>query len=301
MNKILISLLFLASSAPAQAPAGDVLVTVNGQPIRRDDVMNRLWALHAVDALNQLVDDALAGQALAGFESRANAKDKQAWRKEADQRLAAVRSQFKNEAAFAENLRRAGATLDGLRQQIWAQLLREKAVIAAAQITVTPAEVKGFFDANKDKLGDQGGVRVRHIVVPTEQQARDLLVSIRVGADFARLAQQLSLDAGSKERGGDLGFISRGVLAPEIEGVVFALKPGEVSEVVKTDQGFHLFKVEERRQPKPVSFGDVEKDLRRALLAQKINQAWPAYLAEARRKSQIQPAPGLNVGAPAAR
>lgn len=300
MINIIFLLLSLAGPASAQAPQGsDVLVAVNGFPIKRDDVTNRLWNVHAAEVLNQMVDDVLAEQVAAGFESKAGKKDKDAWKKEADARLQGVKSQFKGEAAFTENLSKSGLSLDVLRRQIWTQLVREKLMISALGLSATPAEVRAFFEANKEKLGGGDSARLRHIVVSTEQQARDLLVSIRVGADFSGLAQQLSLDTGSKEKGGDLGFISRGMLAPEIENVVFSLKSGQVSPVVKTQQGFHLFKVEERREAKPASFQQMEKDLTRTVLAQKINQAWPLYLKELRRTADIRTATGPGAATPA--
>lgn len=291
----IIALAVLSLASVSFAQTADVLVTVNGKAVKKEDVANRLWAVHANEALNQIVDETLMEQAVAAYEAKAAKKDKEAWKKEVDARLKNLKSQFKDEAAFNENLSKAQVTVENLRRQIEAQLARENLLISAKNISVSPAEAKEFFEANKEKLGGQESAHLRHILVGGEQQAKDLQVALRVGADFAKVAQELSLDAGSKERGGDLGFVTRGMLAPDLEKVVLSLKPGEISEVVKTQLGFHLFKVEEKRAAKAVVFKDVEKDLTRAILTQKISQALPVYLKELRAQAKMVTSPGVSV------
>ena len=92
-------------------------------------------------------------------------------------------------------------------------------------------------------------VHARHILVATEQQARDLEVQLQGGADFVALASQYSLDPSTKDSGGDLGFFPRGTLVvPEIEDVAFTLEVGQISGVVKTAMGYHIIQVIERVQ-----------------------------------------------------
>ncbi|MEI8192174.1 MAG: peptidylprolyl isomerase, partial [candidate division NC10 bacterium] len=212
--------------------------------------------------------------------------------------LKRVKDQFKDDAAFNENLQKSSMTLENLRKQIQSQVDREALILSAMSLSVSTSEAKEFFDANKDKLGVQESVHVRHILVSDEQKAKDLLIAIRVGADFVRLAQEVSADTGLKERGGDLGFVSRGMLQADIEKVVFSLKPGEVSDVVKSPLGYHIFKAEERRETKPAVYAEVERDLLQALLAQKMNRAWPVYIKQLRDAAMIVPAPGVPYAPP---
>lgn len=296
---LLAVLLAVVSGAQAQpAQPSDVLVKVNGKPILRQALAERLWALHASDALNQMVDEAVVEQALADFEAKASKKQRQDWSRETDVRMSRIKNQFKDQATFEENLRRANATLAGLRRQIQGQVEREALVTGIKRVSVTPAEVRQFFEANKDKLGSQESIRLRNLLVGSEQQARDLLTAIRVGADFAKLAKELSLDAGSKESGGDLGFVSRGILAPDLERIAFSLKPGQVSEVLRTTLGFHLFKVEEVRAAQPASFSAIEADLSRAVLSQKIAQAWTEYVKELRAAAKLETSPTVTMDRP---
>ena len=110
------------------------------------------------------------------------------------------------------------------------------------------------YRANPDKFMTPEQVRVRHILIDArscdaEKQIAQLLEQARApGADFAVLAQRYSQDPGSAKRGGDLGFFERGKMAPEFDKAAFALtKPGEVSDVVRTQFGFHIIRLEERR------------------------------------------------------
>jgi parvulin-like peptidyl-prolyl isomerase len=92
----------------------------------------------------------------------------------------------------------------------------------------------------------QEQVHARHILVATEDQARDVLTQLQNGADFATLAQQVSTDPGSKDKGGDLGWFGRGVMDKPFEDAAFALQPGQLSDVVQGANGFHVIQVLER-------------------------------------------------------
>ncbi|MCA1646659.1 MAG: peptidylprolyl isomerase [Chloroflexi bacterium] len=94
--------------------------------------------------------------------------------------------------------------------------------------------------------GSDEEVHARHILVATQEQANDVLTQLQAGADFATLAAQVSTDPGSKDKAGDLGWFSRGVMDPPFETAAFALQPGQLSEVVQGANGFHVIQVLER-------------------------------------------------------
>ena len=89
-------------------------------------------------------------------------------------------------------------------------------------------------------------VKASHILVKTETEAKKILEELKKGASFAKLAQQKS-ECPSKKRGGDLGWFGRGKMVPEFEKAAFSLKKGELSNVVKTQFGFHIIKVEDTK------------------------------------------------------
>ncbi len=115
-------------------------------------------------------------------------------------------------------------------------------------------------------------VHARHILVPTESEAREALAEIRGGADFSAVAQRRSTGPGTRE-GGDLGFFKRGDMVPEFAEAAFALQPGQVSEPVRSPFGWHIIKVEERRRSTPPSFEEAAPAIRQQLLQAEVQAA----------------------------
>jgi foldase protein PrsA len=279
---VLLSGLLLATSVAAAPPKPSaVLVTVDGVPLKRAELMDRAWKQYGTVVLNEAVDEVIVHQAAKDMGVQADGGEVEA-------RIKRIQGQFADETTFSARLAANGSSLAELRAQITEQVLREDMVTKAKGLRVTDEELKAFFDANKEKLAAPESYHLRHIVVAGEKEANDFLTAIKAGADFAKLASQVSLDDATKDRSGDMGFISRGMLLPELEKAAFALKPGEVGGPVKTQLGYHLLKVEEVRPAKPAVFDAIKDDLRKSLLADKINKAWPEYLKELRAKAKIE-------------
>ncbi len=100
-------------------------------------------------------------------------------------------------------------------------------------------------------MGNEQEVRARHILVPTEDEAKAILAEVKKGTDFAELAKQKSKDPGAAAEGGDLGYFGKDQMVPEFAEVAFKLDKGQVSDPVKTQFGWHIIKVEDKRT-KPV-------------------------------------------------
>ncbi|MBI2214134.1 MAG: peptidyl-prolyl cis-trans isomerase [Acidobacteria bacterium] len=128
-----------------------------------------------------------------------------------------------------------------------------------AKLTPGDAELKAYYEQNKESFKSRDAVRAAHILIPVapdasaeataaaKAKADALVKQLRAGADFAKLAAENSEDPGSKTRGGDVGFFERGRMVPEFENAAFSLQIGEISEPVKTQFGFHILRVSEKR------------------------------------------------------
>ena len=273
---------FAVLAQTALAKDDSVLATVNGAPILRADALDRTWKEYGTTVLNEMVDEILTHQAVANLKVQTDGSEVEA-------RLTRIRGQFKDEATFQEKLGATGASLSGLRLRIEEQVLRETLVRKAQNITVTEDETRQYFDANKDKLGS-ASVHLRHILVASEKEANDFMVAAKAGADFGKMASQISLDLDTKEKGGDLGFISKGQFPPELEKFVFSIREGEIGGPVKSPAGFVIFKVEAIRPAKAMVYNDVKKELAQSLLADKTSKAWPTYIQALRDAAKIVPA-----------
>ncbi len=139
-------------------------------------------------------------------------------------------------------------------------------------------ELFEYYEANPEEFTQEEQVRARHILLQvggdrTEQQAEEQMLAIRdrleAGEDFATVATELSDDPGSKAQGGDLGFFGRGQMIGEFEEAAFSAVPGEVVGPVKTNFGYHLIQVEERRDAGRSSFAEAQEQIRSRLLNQR--------------------------------
>lgn len=211
-----------------------------------------------------------------------------------DERIAELRKQVPNEAAFNKALADRNMTLARLRTDIGHDIAINRmmqAEIAKLQ-PPTEAEMKDYFDKNPDEFR---GIRASHILIRTEgadedakkkarAAAEDVLKQAKAGADFGELAKKHSSD-GSAQAGGDLGFFTKGRMVPEFSDAAFALQPGQVSDVVETQFGFHIIKVTER---KDVQFAETTDKLR-AFLSQKRQQdAQQAFLNDLKSRAKIE-------------
>jgi peptidyl-prolyl cis-trans isomerase D len=152
----------------------------------------------------------------------------------------------------------------------------------ATTLETREEELRKLYDERSDEFNKGEAVRARHILFAVDpeggdaadQEARSRAVAARArlvaGEDFAKLASELSDDAGSKASGGDLGFFERGQMVKPFEDAAFALKPGEISEPVRSVFGYHIIRVEEFRDPVHKSFEEVREELARDLIAGEI-------------------------------
>ena len=176
-----------------------------------------------------------------------------------NEELERIKGQFSSPQEYERQLKREGLTERELRkryrEEIKNYLLKQKVMASLAQgITVSRREVVDFFRANADSLPRQPEmVNISHILLKPSvdreqayQRIQQLLERIRSGEDFDMLAQEYSEDPGSAGEGGDLGWFTRGTMLPEFEEVAFSLEPGQISDVVETDLGYHIIKVEEK-------------------------------------------------------
>jgi peptidyl-prolyl cis-trans isomerase C len=148
--------------------------------------------------------------------------------------------------------------------------LRDAFFDAKIHDAVTEADAKKIFDEKIAELKPEQEVRARHILVATEAEAKEVAERLKKGEDFAALAKEKSKDAGAE--GGDLGFFTRGQMLKPFEDAAFALDVGEISEPVQTQFGWHIIKVEEKRDQQLPSFDQVKEAIISQLVQAKAQE-----------------------------
>lgn len=146
--------------------------------------------------------------------------------------------------------------------------MREFYMNKRARDTVKEADARKFYDEKIGQTKPETEVRVRHILVATEEEAHEIIERLGRGADFAELAKEKST-APSRVQGGDLGYFTASQAPKEFSDAAFALEKGGVSEPVETEQGWNVIKLEDKREKKPPAFDDVKSEILEALIQQK--------------------------------
>jgi len=187
------------------------------------------------------------------------------------------------DAAEAEKL---GSTPEFENQMRYLRnrMLREQYFEKTLKSTIAEDEAKKIYDAKIAELKPEEEVAARHILVDSEEKAKELRAKIEGGADFAEVAKESSNDTGSKDNGGLLGYFGKGQMVPEFEAAAFKLKKGELSEPVKTNFGWHIIKLEDRRRKEPPSFDTVKSTIMNSLVVKKAQEK----SSEMREKAKLE-------------
>ncbi|MBY0364323.1 MAG: peptidylprolyl isomerase [Phreatobacter sp.] len=157
------------------------------------------------------------------------------------------------------------------------KLLVETLLNTETRTRVTEEEMRKIYDEQRARITPEEEVRARHILVETEEEAKALIAQIRGGGDFEAIAKEKSKDPGGARNGGDLGFFTKGQMVPEFADAAFAMQAGQLSAApVKSQFGWHIIKVEERRQRPIPNFeqvrGQIEDFLTRRVQADLVQR-----------------------------
>jgi parvulin-like peptidyl-prolyl isomerase len=190
--------------------------------------------------------------------------------------------------SFEERLAEDGQTVDGLASELREQLLAEKYMAASRAPIAPPAEkeVRAWYDAHRADYDQPERVRALQIFVSSAEQAKSLLDQARMGTPFEELARKYSESPDAKS-GGDVGLFARGTMPKEFDEACFSLKVGQVSGVVPSPYGYHLFKVTEKRPARRRPFEEAKAEIERTLLAERRSAAERALLDGLRAKAQV--------------
>ena len=158
-----------------------------------------------------------------------------------------------------------------------------------AQVTVSEKEIKEYYQQNLSRFSSPPKVEARHILLRDLDTAQEVASGLKRGEDFGQLAKEFSIDLPSASKGGKLGTVQKGrATLPEVEKALFTVSEGEVSDIVKTKYGYHIFVVDKRiaRQFKPLE--EVSDLIRRILLQQKQAKAFDELASELEKNAEIK-------------
>ncbi len=162
------------------------------------------------------------------------------------------------------------------------QILSQAYLLQQLEKTVTPEQLQAAYDAEMQHFKPVDEVRASHILVKTEKEAKDIIIQLKAGADFATLANTKSIDKNSM--GGDLGYFTEDMMIPEFGKAVFAMTKGQLSAPIHTPFGWHVVLLKDRRPAKAPTFDDVKAQLRQVVMEQNASRV----MAEERKNMNVR-------------
>jgi peptidyl-prolyl cis-trans isomerase C len=244
----------LLTGLPLRAEDNPVLAKVNGAEIRQSDVA--LAEEELGPSLAQM-DPASKQENVLAF-----LIDMKIVAKAAEDKKVENTEEFKKRLSFTRN-----------------RLLMDSLLASEGKAATTDAAMKKVYEEASKQITDEQEVHARHILVESEDEAKAVAEELKKGADFAELAKKKSKDPGASD-GGDLGFFTKDQMVPEFSTVAFALEPGKISDPVKSQFGWHIIKVEEKRARKAPEFEQVKSQIE-TYVARKAQADYVTKLREA--------------------
>ncbi len=266
MKKTLFALTFAASLglAACSNPGDEVVVKTEMGDITQDQFYKEIKKIAGDQLLQQVVMDKILNDKYEVSDKEVQ-KQYDTYAKQYGDQMAAV-------------LEANGLTEETFKQNIRFNLLQEK---AKAEVKVSDKEVKEYYDQASQEL------HARHILVATEEEAKEIVKELKNGGDFAKIAKEKSTDTASAAEGGDLGWFSVGAMVKEFNDAAYALEPKTISEPVKSDYGYHIIEVLEKRDVKDYGTLEEKKDeITEAIRNQKAD--WPTIQAKLVKDAKVE-------------
>ena len=211
------------------------------------------------------------------------------------------KAQFKTDAEFEEALKKSNKSLTSYRAEIEHGLAVDRFIKNKfTDNTVVPdSDAKQYYESNIAYFQQPARVRVSHIMMrvaaDADQSEKDdamqkleaALKRLKAGEDFAAIAKEVSEDSNSKDKGGDLGYISKGLVQKSFDDAAFALEKGGISDIIQTSAGYHILKVTEKTDAKTISFEEAKSDIISSLKSNQVNNMVASYIKDLKIRSTI--------------
>jgi len=173
-----------------------------------------------------------------------------------------------------------------IKEQLIIESLLKKKLTAGANIS--EEDLQKYYETNKDKFKKDREINTRHVLVKSEEEAKQVRDKLQAGEDFTELARRYSIDPNAKVTGGEVGFHPKGTLLPEYEAAAFKLtKVGQTSGIVNTQFGYHIIRLEGIKPPAFVPFADVKDFIKQQLMQEKQKEVLDKYIEDLKKNAKI--------------
>lgn len=260
---LILSMLLIVSMTGCKKE--EIVAKVDNINITKDELYNLLVEQYGPQALNSLI-----GEKIVELELKKH--NIQVSEEEVQSELSDLIEYYGGTTTFNQAMMNQGVTMEDMKSGITMNLQINK--LLEPTITITEEEIIEFFEDNKAYLAVEEQVSARHILVKSKEDAEEIIEMLIAGEDFGDLAKAFSTDLGSGAMGGDLGFFGRGEMVESFEEAAFSLRIGEVSDPVESIHGFHIIKVEDKKEAVEANLEEQRDKIRSAIIEEKISEAY---------------------------
>ncbi|KSU87495.1 peptidylprolyl isomerase [Priestia flexa] len=257
----------------------DAVASVDGDKITKDQLYEVLMSQGGTDVLDSMIEQKVINK-------EAEKKSVTISEKELDKELDALITSYGGEDTFNQALEANGIKESEVKKDLETNLKAKKLV--EDTIDISEDEMKSYFDENKDSFDQPEQVKASHILVKDEKTANEVKKKLSDGEKFAELAKEYSTDTASKEDGGDLGYFSKEDMVQEFSDAAFDLNVNEISEPVKTEYGYHVIKVIDKKAAQDANYENSKEEIKQLLLENKFQSEYPTWLEETKKKYDIE-------------
>ena len=255
------------------------VASINNETITKDELYETLVKQYGSDTVDQMINDKIV-------EAEAKKKDITISTSTVNSEIDKLKEQYGGEDAFNQALVDSSTTLTALKSDIKNYLLIKK--LLEPEIKITDDEMKTYFEENKDSFATAEQVKASHILVADEATAKKVKEKLDNGEDFAALAKEYSTDDSTKDSGGELGYFAKGDMVAAFEDAAFAMSVNQISDPVKTDYGYHIIKVEDKKAAQSANYEDSKAKIKETLFDQKVDSQYQTWLDEKKKNYDIE-------------
>lgn len=257
----------------------ETVATFEGGSVSKSELYDSMVAQYGTQALEVLILDKVILQ-------EAKKQDIKVTKDEIEVEVAKIAEQYGGTDALEQVLSASNLTVADIKEDLKTSLLLEKSL--SGRIKVTDDEMKAYFEENKASFNTPEQIKASHILVKDQETANKLLKDLQGGADFAKLAKDKSTDSGSAIEGGDLGFFGKGTMVEEFEKEAFGLEINKLSKVVKTEHGYHIIKVTDKKAAQEATFEGSKDTIRETLVDQKMQTEYNTWVEEKYKEYKVE-------------
>lgn len=255
------------------------VATIDKQTITKSDLSKELDLNYGKSTLDKIISDRL-------IDMEAKSKNITVSDTEIKSEIDKSISQYGSEENLVKALKAKGSTLDLMKDTIMHYLKMRKLV--EPRIKITQAEVEGYFDTSKDSLDTPESVMSYHILVNTEQSAKEVEDKFKKGEKFETLAKQYSRDESTASQGGKMGYIVKEQTNPDFAKTAFSIPLNTVSEPIRTNYGYEIIMVTEKKEPVKATLKNSQDRIIQTIKDGKLQFEYNTWIKEMEKKYKVR-------------